>query len=75
VINKKLTIIDIARLSAVSITTVSRVINHQPVAERTRQRVLGVIKFYEYYPDRFAQYLGHRSHIRFAKKRNRLHKV
>jgi DNA-binding LacI/PurR family transcriptional regulator len=41
---KKTTIVDIARASGVSITTVSRILNNRPdVAEDTRQRVLKLI--------------------------------
>ncbi len=41
----KMTIVDIARASGVSITTVSRILNNKPdVAEETRQRVLQLIK-------------------------------
>jgi DNA-binding LacI/PurR family transcriptional regulator len=54
----RMNISDIARLSGVSITTVSRVINHKHVKEEIRDRVLGVIKHYDYHPDPFAQYLG-----------------
>jgi DNA-binding LacI/PurR family transcriptional regulator len=42
---KKMTIVDIARASGVSITTVSRILNNKPeVAEETRQRVLQLIE-------------------------------
>jgi DNA-binding LacI/PurR family transcriptional regulator len=42
---KKKTIVDIARASGVSITTVSRIMNNKPdVAEETRQRVLQLIE-------------------------------
>ena len=42
--NSKTTIVDIAAASGVSITTVSRILNHKPdVAETTRQRVLHVM--------------------------------
>lgn len=41
---KKTTIVDIAKASGVSITTVSRILNNRPdVAEETRQRVLQLI--------------------------------
>jgi DNA-binding LacI/PurR family transcriptional regulator len=41
----KLTIVDIAKASGVSITTVSRILNNKPeVAEETRQRVLQLIE-------------------------------
>jgi DNA-binding LacI/PurR family transcriptional regulator len=42
---KKMTIVDIAKASGVSITTVSRILNNKPdVAEETRQRVLRLIE-------------------------------
>ena len=42
---KKMTIVDIAKASGVSITTVSRIMNNKPdVAEETRQRVLQLIE-------------------------------
>ena len=42
---KKMTIVDIARVSGVSITTVSRILNNKPeVADETRQRVLRLIE-------------------------------
>jgi DNA-binding LacI/PurR family transcriptional regulator len=42
---KKKTIVDIAKASGVSITTVSRILNNKPdVAEETRQRVLQLIE-------------------------------
>jgi DNA-binding LacI/PurR family transcriptional regulator len=42
---KKMTIVDIAKASGVSITTVSRILNNKPdVAEETRQRVLQLIE-------------------------------
>ncbi len=38
---KKMTIVDIAKASGVSIATVSRILNNKPdVADETRQRVL-----------------------------------
>ena len=41
----KTTIIDIAKASGVSVSTVSRIINNRPdVSEETRERVLAVIK-------------------------------
>jgi len=40
----KSTIVDIASASGVSVSTVSRILNHKPdVAEQTRQRVLRVM--------------------------------
>ena len=48
---KKTTIVDIARASGVSITTVSRILNNKPdVAEDTRQRVLQLINEHGFTP-------------------------
>lgn len=63
-----MTIKDIARLSGVSISTVSRVINDQPVGKKSRQRVLEVIGRYDYYPNTYAQYLGRRNNAKAAAK-------
>lgn len=47
----KLTIVDIAKASGVSITTVSRILNNKPeVAQETRQRVLQSIEEYGFTP-------------------------
>jgi len=47
----KTTIIDIAKASGVSVSTVSRILNDKPdVAEETRERVLNVIKDYHFAP-------------------------
>lgn len=47
----KTTIIDIAKASGVSISTVSRIINNKPdVSEETRERVLAVIKEHRFAP-------------------------
>lgn len=52
-------IYDIAKLSGVSIATVSRVINgSSKVSERTRRKVLSVIEKADYTPNVFAQGLG-----------------
>ena len=52
-------IYDIARLSGVSIATVSRVVNGSPnVSEKTKEKVLAVIKKSEYTPNVFARGLG-----------------
>jgi DNA-binding LacI/PurR family transcriptional regulator len=49
--NAKTTIIDIAKASGVSVSTVSRIINDKPdVSEETRERVLAVIKEYHFEP-------------------------
>lgn len=45
-------IIDIAKLSGVSVSTVSRVINnHKDVSEKTRKRVLQIVSKYGYVPN------------------------
>lgn len=52
-------IYDIAKLSGVSIATVSRVVNGSPrVSEKTKQKVLAVIEESEYTPNVFARGLG-----------------
>ena len=54
-------ITDIAKLAGVSITTVSRVINHQRVGGEAKERVSNVISLYNYQPDPYAQYLGRKN--------------
>lgn len=55
----KMNIYDIAKLSGVSIATVSRVVNGSPnVSEKTKEKVLAVIKKSEYTPNVFARGLG-----------------
>ncbi|WP_026505095.1 LacI family DNA-binding transcriptional regulator [Butyrivibrio sp. NC3005] len=52
------TIYDIARLSGVSIATISRVVNGNPnVSDKTRERVLSIMKEYDYTPNPFARSL------------------
>jgi LacI family transcriptional regulator len=54
----KLTIIDIANMAGVSKSTVSRVINKDKhVSEKTRQKVLAIIKKLGYIPDNIARSL------------------
>ena len=49
--NGKMTIVDIAKASGVSVTTVSRVLNDKPdVAEKTRQRVLKLMEEHGFTP-------------------------
>ncbi len=49
--SKKMTIVDIAAASGVSVSTVSRILNNKPdVAEETRQRVLQVIAQHRFAP-------------------------
>lgn len=52
------TIYDIAKLSGVSIATISRVVNGSPrVSEKTKEKVLAVMKEYNYTPNPFARSL------------------
>ncbi len=54
-----MTIYDISEKAGVSIATVSRVLNGSSnVSEKTKQKVLDVIKQYEYTPNAFARGLG-----------------
>lgn len=51
-----ITITEIASLSGVNISTVSRAINHpEMVAEKTRQKVMYYVRKYDYKPNIFAQ--------------------
>ena len=53
-----MTITDIARLSGVGVSTVSRVINNHPdVKDETREKVLAIIKEYNYVPNNSARIL------------------
>ena len=57
--SKNISIEDVARLSGVSITTVSRVINKFPsVKEKNRQKVLAAVKELKFQPSIFAQRLA-----------------
>ena len=52
----KMNIYDIAKLSGVSIATVSRVINNSPkVSEKTKKKVWDVMNEYDYTPNVFAR--------------------
>ena len=52
-------IYDIAKLANVSIATVSRVVNNSPkVSQKTKEKVLAVMKENEYTPNAFARGLG-----------------
>lgn len=54
--NKNITIKDIAKLASVSVSTVSRVINHDPsVADATQKKVSKVINEYHYQPSMIAR--------------------
>jgi len=58
---KKSTMLDVAREAGVSYQTVSRVINNHPsVAQKTRERVLQVIKRLNYRPSKVARSLATR---------------
>ena len=54
---KRLTIKDIAAKSGVSISTVSRVLNHKEegMSQKTREKVLQVIEELNYQPNLFAR--------------------
>lgn len=57
--DKTINIYDIARLSGVSIATVSRVVNGSPkVSQKTKEKVLAVMQENEYTPNVFARGLG-----------------
>lgn len=54
--NKNITIKDVAKLAEVSVSTVSRVINHDPsVAEATQKKVSAIIETYHYQPSMIAR--------------------
>lgn len=59
------TIDDVAQAAAVSIKTVSRVLNHEPnVRESTRQRVMAAVESLNYHPSQSARSLaGSRSYV------------
>ncbi len=53
-----MTITDIAKISGVGVSTVSRVLNNHPdVKSETREKVLGIIKEYNYVPNNSARIL------------------
>ncbi|MBK7103743.1 MAG: LacI family DNA-binding transcriptional regulator [Ignavibacteriae bacterium] len=55
----KLTIVDIAKLSNVSVSAVSIVLNNKPgVSDKTREKVLKVIEKYNFNPNQIAQSLA-----------------
>ncbi len=57
--DEDINIYDIAKLSGVSIATVSRVVNGSPrVSEKTKEKVLAVMKAHDYTPNVFARGLG-----------------
>lgn len=56
---EKMNISKIANLAGVSVTTVSRVLNHpESVREETRKRVQQIIREYDYAPDERAKFLS-----------------
>lgn len=60
---------DIARLAGVSIATVSRVVNESKrVGEEIKQRVLVIIRQYNYEPNPDARELALRRNGRFTKR-------
>jgi len=76
----KTTIIDIAKASGVSVSTVSRILNDKPdVAEETRERVLNVIKDYRFAPQApWQQLKSGKSHIitlHYPQNLNRIHMI
>ena len=76
----KTTIIDIAKASGVSVSTVSRILNDKPdVAAETRQRVLDIIKDYGFAPQALWQQLkSGKSHfitLHYPKNPDRIHTI
>ncbi len=76
----KTTIIDIAKASGVSVSTVSRILNNKPdVAEETRKRVLNVIKDYRFAPQApWQQLKSGKSHfitLHYPKNPDRIHTI
>lgn len=62
-----MTIKDIARMSGVSISTVSRVLNNRPdVSPEVRRRVLAVVEDHNYIPNNSARDLVRTGRIRWA---------
>ena len=62
-----ITIFDIAKEAGVSIATVSRVINNLPnVSEKTRTKILHIIKKYSYRPSQVATGLGAKQSLMLA---------
>ncbi len=78
--NAKTTIKDIAKASGVSVSTVSRILNDKPdVAEETRERVLNVIKNYQFAPQApWQQLKSGKSHfitLHYPKNPDRIHTI
>jgi DNA-binding LacI/PurR family transcriptional regulator len=76
----KTTIVDIAKASGVSVSTVSRILNDKPdVAEETRERVLNIIKDYRFAPQApWQQLKSGKSHfitLHYPKNPDRIHMI
>ncbi|MGD0876678.1 MAG: LacI family DNA-binding transcriptional regulator [Anaerolineales bacterium] len=76
----KTTIMDIAKASGVSVSTVSRILNDKPdVAEETRERVLNIIKDYRFAPQApWQQLKSGKSHfitLHYPQNPNRIHMI
>ncbi len=76
----KTTIVDIAKASGVSVSTVSRILNDKPdVAEETRERVLNIIKDYRFAPQApWQQLKSGKSHfitLHYPKNPDRTHMI
>ena len=76
----KTTIMDIAKASGVSVSTVSRILNDKPdVAEETRERVLNIIKDYRFAPQApWQQLKSGKSHfitLHYPKNPDRIHMI
>ncbi|MDR3573562.1 MAG: LacI family DNA-binding transcriptional regulator [Anaerolineaceae bacterium] len=76
----KTTIIDIAKASGVSVSTVSRILNDKPdVAKETRERVLNIIKDYHFAPQApWQQLKSGKSHfitLHYPKNPSRIHMI
>ncbi|MFW5657196.1 MAG: LacI family DNA-binding transcriptional regulator, partial [Bacteroidota bacterium] len=64
---KKIRIKDIAQLAGVSIGTVDRVIhNRGEVSEKTREKILNIVKEMNFEPDILASTLASKKTFRFA---------
>ena len=59
---KRVTISDIARLSGVSVSTVSKAINgnYKDISQETREKVMEVVKKYNYSPNKLARAIARR---------------
>ena len=65
ILDRVVTMAEVARLAGVSVTTVSHVINGtRPASERTRRRVLAAIERTGYRPNTIARALARAHHAR-----------